>query len=1429
MPKITERPVPPEDLLRRAHEALDAGRFDLAEEALAKDEFDIAALIENLRIYQAELEIQNQELQASRVEVERALARFAAFFETLPMAELIVDGKGMVLEVNAAAEALFELGVQHLRQQFFSRLVVAADRGVAVGAFATAWEAGRAALLEVGFRKTTGEDFIGDLHIARLPGEPGGARQFVCAIVDQSEAVRQRQALRERAEELGRSRAELRERIKELRCLYDVVKLELQPGLAVAEFLERIVARLPSAMQAPTLAAACIELSGHAIASPGFAPTEPMLEVPIALPDGGEGRVQVVYAATDEAASPAFLAEERHLLEAVAGHVASFLRRQAAEEDLSQTRESYRILAEYSPDWEYWLGPEGRYLYLSPACEALTGWPPAAFEADPDLFARLIHPADRERYLAHHREVLAGCARARCDDVGYQELRLQTRSGEWRWFEHYCVSVSGADGQWRGRRGVNRDITARKQAEAEVARMTRLYATLSATNQAILRVESEAELLPEFCRIAVQEGGLAACLVSRPRGEAGRFATVAAAYSQRQVGDGRGDASAGGPGRPKSGVSFPLLIGGAMAGVATFYAPEPDFFARDVVELLDEMSRDLALSLDRFAQEAARVLAEQGLRVRERQLAAIFRAAPVGIGLIKHRQILHTNDHFAELLGYRQDEIIGQGTRRFYADEAEYERVGRALYAGIAAHESPSVEARMRRRDGEVICVQASVASLDSAAHPGVMVFTVLDITERKRAEVALQDSHRRLTEAERLAQLGHWELDLASGDIVWSEQIYCIFGLDPSRPPPSLEEHDVLFHPEDLPRYQQLLRRSMTEGVPFEYVLRIRRADGAIRFLSAQGQARKDDNGEVQSLFGTAQDVTEQHLAAEHARQAAKVFESTADGVMITDAAERILAVNRAFTEITGFSEAEVLGHTPRLLQSDRHDRTLYQAMWASLRRVGSWRGELWNRRKNGELFPVLLTISAVSGPDGAVTNYVAVFSDMTSLRRSEEQLEHLAHHDPLTDLPNSSLFRSRLEHGLQRAERDRRALGVLIMDLDRFKVINESMGHASGDEILRQVSLSLGEALRSGDTLARLGGDEFGVILEDLKDPSAAVAIAQRLMELCARPRELAGREIAVTACVGIGIYPADGRDGESLLRHADVALSKAKDEGPHAFQFFEPMMERGAIERLHVESCLRHAQERGELTLHYQPQIRLADGALVGAEALLRWHSAELGQVPPGSFIPLAEEMGLIDEIGAWVLRRACEQLLAWEAGGLCLPRVAVNLSIRQIEQGDLVERFGEIFRQTGVATEWIELEITESMVMRRADLSVEALNGLRDLGVRLVVDDFGTGYSSLAYLRRLPLHQLKIDKSFVDDLLDDPNSRAIAQAIIALGHSLGLEVLAEGVELAEQAQILRSDGCDLAQGYHYARPLPPDELVERWLRPAAKAGLGSTPGG
>ena len=1682
---IAPADLPPEseDLHRRAREALAAGRFDLAEQALAQRELDLEGLVENLRIYQAELEIQNQELQENRAAVERALARFTGFFATLPLAELIVDAKGLILEANAAAEHLFELSASHLRQHFFVRLVAEPDRGALIDAFGSAWDAQRADLIEIGLRTPLGHAFTGDVHIARLPGEHGEAHQYVCAVIDRSDSVRQRQVLHDSAESLRRSRAALAERVKEQSCLYDIVKLKLQRDAAVPVVLQQVVERLPAGFGEPSLAGARIWLPDGAFASPGFAPGENRLEAEFALPDGGVGRVQVVYHGRDEQGErPGYLPEEQALLEAVAGHIESFLQGRAAEEALEQSRESYRILAEYSPEFEYWLGPDGHYVYISPACETLTGFPPAAFETDSGLLARRLHPADRPRYLAHRDEVLNAAPDAQRRDEQRLELRLRRRDGRWIWIDHVCTPVFGDDGRWRGRRGANRDITARKRAEAEAARMTRLYSTLSAANKAIVHHTDEEALLPEVTRIAVEHGGLAACLIQRRDPETGSMIPAAATYAQppvdrRPAGQPPPAAAGGEQASPAGfGLSLPLKVGGALVGAKTVYSTDPDFFTDDVIALLEEMATDLAFALDHFAREAARARAEQGVQLRERQLAAIFRATRVGIGISLNRRLVQANDHWFAMTGYAPKEVLGQSIRVVYGDDAEFERVGREMDGALRETGAAELEARLRHKAGHSIDVSITAAPLDPA---GGIVFSAMDITQRKRqeaelrrsrrrleqaeqlanlgaweldiagrrllpspqwqrihgtdaaeidldeliathaypddrpaieraleralagdgryeiehrirrgddgavrvvevvgelerdaagrplrlvggaldvterkraqqallqseerlrltmaatndglwdwaipsgrltvnerwfemlgyapgefepdtdrviaiihpddhppaqkaleehvrdgkpysvelrmrradgawhwihargeviardadggalrmvgtntdidarkqAERALRESHRRLTEAERLARLGHWELEAPTGRVTWSDEVYRIFGRDPSQPPPRLDEHASLFHPDDYPTFEALLQRSMAEAEPFEFLLRIRRADGETRYLNARGQAGKDASGQFQTLFGTAQDVTDQHLADEQVRQAAKVFESTADAVMITDAERCILVVNPAFTEITGYAEDEVVGKTPELVQSRRRDDALFRAIWAVLKTTGAWRGDLWNRRKDGGLYRARMTISPVTGAAGEVTNYIVVFSDITALTQSQERLDRLAYHDALTDLPNRAHFRNRLEHGLERAARDGERLAVLLLDLDRFKAINESFGPARGDELLCQMAATLAEVPSPGDSLARLGADEFGLLREDLGDVREAAETARRLLQASARPQRLGDDEVAMTASLGIAVYPEDGEDVETLLRHAGVALNRAKQKGPHVFEFFAPRMEEGIHERLRLENLLRQARVRGELSLHYQPQVRLADGALAGAEALLRWQSSELGPVSPGRFIPLAEELGLIGELGLWVFEQACEQLRAWDRAGLHLPRLAINVSIRQLELGDLPAELGAVLERTGVDPVRLELEITESSVMRDAEASLAVLNALQGLGLRLVIDDFGTGYSSLAYLRRLPLQQLKIDKSFVDDVLDDANSQAIARAIIALARSLGLETLAEGIERDEQAAWLRREDCELGQGYHFARPLPADELAAGWLQPAGGEG-------
>ncbi len=569
--------------------------------------------------------------------------------------------------------------------------------------------------------------------------------------------------------------------------------------------------------------------------------------------------------------------------------------------------------------------------------------------------------------------------------------------------------------------------------------------------------------------------------------------------------------------------------------------------------------------------------------------------------------------------------------------------------------------------------------------------------------------------------------------------------------------------------------------------------------------------SGRVVGTVVTFFDISERLQHEAKSRLAATVFESTHEGIMITDPHSRILAVNQAFTRVTGYEEEEVVGQTPVMLRSGRHDPDFYAVIWRALREAGHWQGEIWNRRKSGEVYPELLSISAVHDSQGSVSHYVGMFTDISKIKESEARLAHLAHYDPLTDLPNRLLLSSRLRHAIEQAQRQQTRLAVLFLDLDRFKNVNDSLGHQVGDELLRAVTDRMGERLRAEDTLARLGGDEFIALLERIHEPRDAAMVARSLLEALAEPFTLSqGHEVYIGASIGISLYPEDGASDSELIMHADVAMYQAKDQGRNAYGFYTQALSDNANQRLEMETKLRRALERGEFVLHFQPQVSLADGRLIGAEVLVRWLHPTQGLIPPNQFIPLAEETGLIVPLGEWVLRQACEQWLRWRDAGLAPVPLAVNISPRQFRQQDLTQVVGRVLEKTGVPASALELELTEGALMLQGEEAEAALRGLKQLGVSLAIDDFGTGYSSLAYLKRFPLDQLKIDQSFVRDLTHDTGDRELVSTIIAMARKLRLKVLAEGVETREQFDYLVEQGCDAYQGYLYSRPVPADEF-------------------
>ncbi|MBK8017633.1 MAG: EAL domain-containing protein [Betaproteobacteria bacterium] len=581
------------------------------------------------------------------------------------------------------------------------------------------------------------------------------------------------------------------------------------------------------------------------------------------------------------------------------------------------------------------------------------------------------------------------------------------------------------------------------------------------------------------------------------------------------------------------------------------------------------------------------------------------------------------------------------------------------------------------------------------------------------------------------------------------------------------------------------------------------RRADGTVFPVEISGRALTDAQGVwYQAVI---RDISDRRRLESRMRLYSMVFETTGDAVLITDERQRIIAVNPAFLEITGYTLDEVIGQTPRLLSSGRQDREFYSRMWTAIARTGHWQGEIWNRRKDGSVYPEWQHISVVQDLAGRVTHYVAIFSDISERKATEERINHLAQHDPLTDLPNRFLMQERLEDAIVVARQQKHRVGVMLIDLDRFKNINDSLGHPVGDRLLQGVASRLAHALRRNDTVCRLGGDEFVVIVPDVKDTNYLGAVADRLLDALAEDFHLDDHDIHVTTSIGVSVYPDDGEDMDVLIRNADTAMYQAKEKGRNGYQFFTADMNERALERLTLESELRAGLSRREFVLHYQLQCSMATGRVVGVEALVRWNSPKLGLVPPARFISVAEESGLIIPLGEYLLTQACRQRRIWLDQGLTDFPVSVNVSPLQFRDDNFDQRVANVLLETRLPARLLDLELTESAVMHRGVETVQMLERLKALGVTLSIDDFGTGYSSLGYLKSFPIDRLKIDRSFVRDLLEDANDVAIVRAIVALGHTLELRVIAEGVETAEQCALLRNTGCDECQGFLLGMPM------------------------
>jgi diguanylate cyclase (GGDEF)-like protein/PAS domain S-box-containing protein len=590
----------------------------------------------------------------------------------------------------------------------------------------------------------------------------------------------------------------------------------------------------------------------------------------------------------------------------------------------------------------------------------------------------------------------------------------------------------------------------------------------------------------------------------------------------------------------------------------------------------------------------------------------------------------------------------------------------------------------------------------------------------------------------------------------------------------------------------------------------------GSGRFSLPALAAREDEYGTLTNALSEAdrrihksnlalqKEIEERRQMEGDLKLAATVFENSSEGIVITDRDNNILSVNNAFEKLTGYQRTEVIGKNPRILKSGRHDSHFYQDMWRHINAEGRWQGEIWERRKDGVVYPKWITINAIRDDTGELTNHMAIFSDISERKAAEQRIYHLAHHDALTGLANRTLLGDRIRHAIHQVRRSGRMVAVLFIDLDGFKLINDTLGHEVGDTMLCKVAERLQSLVRDSDTVARMGGDEFLVLLSDIGHEEDAARVAEKVVSAIAEPYHINGQELRTSPSIGISIYPQDAADENALIRSADTAMYHAKAVGRNNFQFYTGSMHEQVLERLDLEHGLRQAIERDALELEFQPQYDVRQERVTGFEALVRWRHDDRGPIPPTEFIPIAEESGLIVQLGEIVLRQACLQSLAWQHAGMSSFRIAVNVSARQFWDGSFATRVQKVLEQTGARAECLELELTESTLLHHRSEKEKELHELRAMGIKIAIDDFGTGYSSLSYLKRLAIDRLKIDRSFVHELGHDSESEAIVIAIIKLAQTLNIELVAEGVETTEARDFLVAHGCNVMQGFLFGHP-------------------------
>ncbi|MNM67032.1 Cyclic di-GMP phosphodiesterase Gmr [compost metagenome] len=825
---------------------------------------------------------------------------------------------------------------------------------------------------------------------------------------------------------------------------------------------------------------------------------------------------------------------------------------------------------------------------------------------------------------------------------------------------------------------------------------------------------------------------------------------------------------------------------------------------------------------------------ELSLLERESFWSDVVRTVPDQLYVqdVLSQRMIFSNRHLGQTLGYDRTELAQMGDRFWELllhpeDAAHYQALRQQQRD--SGHDQPlHCQLRFRHRDGGWRCydIREQVLTRDADGLVTRIIGVGKDVTVQIEASQSLRDSEQRYRMlAESISDVifstdSHLQLNYVSPSVqtVLGYEVSWIFDNG---------WHSTIANPAQLTGIYALIERvNRALGNPEQLEqLRTQLPNQLFLFDCLRADGRKipielrlvlvwDDHERFEGILGVGRDISQQRRAEKDLRMAATVFEHSTSAILITDPAGYIVQANEAFSRVSGHAVADVLDQLPGMLTVDEHQEAHLRYVLKQLSQRGTWEGEVWLKRRNGEHYPAWVGITAVLDDEGDLASYVCFFTDISERKASEQRIHRLAYYDALTHLPNRTLFQDRLHTALQQAERQKAWVVLMFLDLDRFKPINDSLGHAAGDRMLKDMAERLLDCVDDDDTVARMGGDEFTLLLQPRATRemalNRAIHVAEQILASLVRPFVLENREFFVTASIGIALSPQDGSELSQLMKNADTAMYHAKERGKNNFQFYQADMNASALERLELESDLRHALEQNEFILYYQPQFSGDGKRLTGAEALLRWRHPRRGLVPPGDFIPVIEELGLVVDVGDWVLKEACRQLKTWHQTKVRVPKVSVNISARQFSDGQLGTRIATILKDTGLPPACLELELTESILMREVNEAMVILDSLKKLGLSIAVDDFGTGYSSLNYLKQFPIDVLKIDRTFVDGLPEGEQDAQIARAIIAMAHSLNLAVIAEGVETHEQLEFLREHGCDEVQGYLFGRPMPASQF-------------------